>query len=64
MAKRKPRTYICSNCIKEFLEAEMYVVEKFVNQINEKYGYYDTFYCKKCIKSVNNYVGIISEANK
>jgi hypothetical protein len=61
MAKRKPRTHICSNCFDECLEKEMYVVEKFVNQLNNNHGYYDTVYCKKCTKKATNYVNIISK---
>jgi len=64
MAKRKPRTHICSNCFNEYLEKEMYVVEKFVNRTDDKHGCYNTVYCKKCTKKATNYINIISKPVK
>jgi len=65
MAKRQPRTLICSGCIEEFPEKELYIVERFVNKTtpDPKNKYY-TPYCKKCIKNTGDYYQIHSHPKK
>lgn len=59
MAKRKPRVSICSGCIEEFPEKEMYLVERYVNRVNpDPKNIYYTPYCKKCIKDRDSYYKI------
>jgi len=59
MAKRKPRTYICSGCHNEFLEKELYTIEKFVNRANPKrHGSIYKVYCKKCVKNTDQFYRI------
>jgi hypothetical protein len=62
MAKRQPRTSVCSGCLEEFLDKEMYMVEKYMNRSNPnpKNTYY-TPYCKKCIKDSNSYYRVHQE---
>ena len=54
MGKKKKRLVICSNCLKEFPENEMHLVEfyKFAGNYkeNEKYK---KFICSNCIEKFN-----------
>ena len=56
MAKRQPRTTVCSGCLDVFLDKELYTVSKFMNRSDPdpKNVYYSP-YCKKCIKETDNY---------
>ena len=56
MAKRQPRTTVCSGCLNEFLDKELYTVSKFINRSNPdpKNVYYSPC-CKKCVKRTDSY---------
>lgn len=57
---RQPRITICSNCLGDFPDKEMYTVSKPMMWGNEV-GYYTPF-CSKCVKSAkDSYIGIIKE---
>ena len=59
MAKRMPRTQICSGCHLDKLETDMYTVEKFTDPTNpKKYGSFYKLYCKKCIKDTSQFYRI------
>lgn len=58
---RAPRLTICSNCLEEFPDKEMYTVGKASMPGGDEVGYY-TMFCKKCtMKDKDSYIKIIRE---
>jgi len=59
---RAVRMTVCSNCLGDFPDKEMYTVGKSGNWATpDVVGYYTPF-CKKCVKkATDSYVKIISE---
>lgn len=62
MAKRQPKLTVCSGCLEEFPDKEMYTVEKYMNRSNPdpKNTYY-TPYCKDCVKESDEYYRVRQE---
>lgn len=58
---RQPRMTVCSNCLEEFPDKEMYVVGKPAKWGSNEIGYYTPF-CKDCtMKDKEAYIKIIKE---
>ena len=58
---RQPRMTVCSNCLEEFPDKEMYTVGKAMMWDSDKVGYYTPF-CKICVKKAkDSYIKIIKE---
>ena len=58
---RAPRMTVCSNCLGDFPDKEMYTVGKPMMWGSDVVGYYTPF-CKKCVKkATDSYIKIISE---
>lgn len=46
--KREKQTHICTGCINEFPETELFLVRILQNEME-----YSTFYCEICVKKKN-----------
>ena len=55
---RRSRVTVCSHCIGEFPDKEMYVVERLMHKGDATKGIYRTPYCEKCLKHEDTYVKI------
>ena len=60
MAKRV-RITICSSCLGDFPDKEMYTVDREMHKGHPDKGYYRTPYCEKCIKDTDSYFKISKE---
>lgn len=63
MAKRK-KTLVCSHCINEFEEAEMYWVNRWMHREDPKHGQYRVPYCEKCLKAKDTYIDVHEPVKK
>jgi thymidine kinase len=58
---RAVRMTVCSNCLDDFPDKEMYTVGKAMMWDSDKVGYYTPF-CKTCVKKAkDSYIKIIKE---
>ena len=57
----RARITICSGCITEFPDNDLYEVYKEVHGGHPDRGYYRAHYCAKCIKKKDSYVKINKE---
>lgn len=55
---RRSRVTICSHCIGEFPDKEMYTVEREMHKGHPEKGNYRTPYCEKCLKFTDTYVSV------
>lgn len=62
MAKRAVRMSVCSGCINDFPDKDMYTVAKYMNRTdpNPKDVYY-TPYCEKCVKKTDQFAYVHKE---
>lgn len=58
---RRVRVTICSSCLNEFPDKELYTVEKEMHKGHPGKGFYRTPYCSECIKDTDSYVKISKE---
>ena len=61
MAKRQVRITVCSHCLNDFPDKELYTVERLMHRGHPEKGHYRTPYCEKCIKDTDSYVNISKE---
>ena len=61
MTGRKVRMTICSGCLSEFADNDLYEVYKGMNWSDSTNGFYRTPYCVKCIKRTESYHTINKE---
>ena len=57
MAKKKTTT-VCSHCIGEFEDTEMYWVNRWMYRGHPEHGQYRVPYCEKCLKAKDTYIDI------
>jgi hypothetical protein len=50
---------ICSNCLKSFDKKDIYIATKYMTILNQNKGMYNTFFCYKCIKDIENVINSI-----
>ena len=55
------RITICSGCISEFPDNDLYTVDKQIHKGHPEKGHYRTPYCAKCIKNKDEYIKINKE---
>ena len=58
---RRVRVTICSSCLDEFPDKELYTVEREMHKGHPEKGFYRTPYCSECIKDTDSYVKINKE---
>lgn len=57
----KARVTICSSCIEEFKDNDMYTVQRECHRGHPENGYYRTPYCEDCISRKDSYHKIVKE---
>ena len=57
----KSRTTVCSNCIEDVKNTEVYWVNRYMFKSNPDHGIYRAPYCKKCLKDTDTYIDIHQE---
>jgi len=58
---RRVRITVCSNCLNDFPDKELYTVDREMHRGYPEKGHYRTPYCKKCIKDTESYIKISKE---
>jgi len=57
-----PRITICSGCLEDFQNNDLYTVSRFINRsVGIKSGLYGVPYCEKCIKDTDSYHKITTQ---
>jgi len=57
----RARITICSGCLGDFKDNDLYTVSRQMNRENPKNGYYSAPFCEKCIKDKDSYHKIVKE---
>lgn len=58
---RAVSTTVCSHCLDEFPNKDLYWVDREMHRGHPKFGCYRTPYCEECIKDTDSYVKIFQE---
>lgn len=62
MPRKSTRKMVCSGCLEEFLEADLYEVERHANRVNPNLvNTYRSPYCEECIENKDEYIKIRKE---
>ena len=58
---RRVRITVCSGCLNDFPDKDLYTVDREIHKGHPEKGYYRTPYCEKCIKDKDSYFKISAE---
>ena len=57
----KSRTTVCSHCIEDVKNTEVYWVNRYMHRGAPEHGIYRAPYCKPCLKATDTYIDIHQE---